>query len=397
MDLVRRFLQLESAGGILLIAAAFMAILVNNSALSPLYDKLLTLPFTISLGNAGLSKPLVLWINDGLMAVFFMLVALEVKRELLEGHLSKREQIMLPLFAAVGGMAIPALIYAAINLDDPAALRGWAVPAATDIAFALGIMMLLGDRVPISLKVLLTTVAIIDDLGAIVIIAIFYTAELSVTSLALAGAALVGLFLLNRYRVTGLGAYILVGLLLWVFVLKSGVHATLAGVAVGFAIPLRAADHHGESPLKHLEHMLHPWVAYAILPLFAFANAGLPLLNLSLADLASPIPLGIALGLFIGKPVGVLAGAWLAMKTVRAPMPEGADWRGLIGMGALTGVGFTMSLFIGSLAFEGPDAVNAVRLGVLLGSVASALLGYWVLRGLTAQGAAQASGVTARK
>lgn len=382
MDILRKFLQLESAGGILLIAAAFLAIVADNSPLSPLYDQLLTLPFTISLGDAGLSKPLVLWINDGLMAVFFLLVGLEVKREILEGHLARREQILMPLFAAVGGMAAPALIYAAINMNDPAALRGWAIPAATDIAFALGIMMLLGNRVPLSLKVLLTTIAIIDDLGAIVIIAIFYTANLSVTSLVLAAVALAGLILLNRFRVTGLAPYILMGLLLWVFVLKSGVHATLAGVAVGLAIPLRAADAQGTSPLKHLEHILHPWVAYAILPLFAFANAGLPLMNMSLAALANPIPLGIALGLFIGKPVGVLAGAWLAVKLARTPMPEDTGWRGLIGMAVLTGVGFTMSLFIGSLAFDGPAAINAVRLGVLLGSVASAMAGYWVLRGL---------------
>lgn len=382
MHIFRKFLELEAAGGILLIFAALLAIMANNSPLSSLYDQLLTLPFTISLGSVGLSKPLVLWINDGLMAVFFLLVGLEVKRELLEGHLSRREQMLLPLFAAVGGMAAPAIIYTIINAGDAAALKGWAIPAATDIAFALGIMMLLGSRVPLSLKVLLTTIAVIDDLGAIVIIAIFYTADLSVVSLVLAALALAALFLLNRNRVTRLAPYILVGLLLWVFVLKSGVHATLAGVAVGLAIPLRTPDAPSASPLQHLEHILHPWVAYGILPLFAFANAGLPLLGISLDHLIHAVPLGIMLGLFIGKPLGVLAGAWLAMWLVRAPMPEASGGRGLVGTAALTGVGFTMSLFIGSLAFNGPAAINAVRLGVLVGSIASAGLGFWILRGL---------------
>jgi len=374
---IRAFLRLEAAGGLLLITAAALAILADNSPLAPLYDRLLRLPFTVALGDASLSKPLVLWINDGLMAVFFLLVGLEIKRELAEGHLAGRDQIVLPAVCAVGGMAIPAAIYAAVASSQPEALAGWAIPAATDIAFALGIMALMGSRAPVSLKVLLTAIAVIDDLGAVIIIAIFYTDSLSLTALAVAGLALAGLLALNLARVISLAPYILLGLVLWTSVLQSGVHATLAGVALAFAIPLRGRL--GARPLVRLEHGLHPWVAYMILPVFAFANAGLPLGELEPTAVLAPIPLGIVLGLFLGKQIGVMGGAWLAVRTGLARLPEDIDWRRLYGMACLTGIGFTMSLFIGGLAFQSPDAINAVRLGVLVGSLASALMGCAVL------------------
>lgn len=375
---IRQFFKLEAAAGLILMFAAALAIIVENIGLAWAYDAFLTLPVAIHVGEWALAKPLLLWINDGLMAIFFLLVGLEVKREILEGELSRKEQILLPFLAAIGGMAIPAAFYIAIAGDTPGAMRGWAIPAATDIAFALGIMALLGNRVPLALKVLLTAIAIVDDLGAILIIAAFYTAELSLLSLTLAGAALIGLFILNKRGVTALTPYMIVGALLWVFVLKSGVHATLAGVAIGFAIPMKGKEGRA-SPLKSLEHALHPWVAYGVLPLFAFANAGLPLAGLSVTQMADPITLGIAAGLFLGKQIGVFSFCWAAIKLNIAKLPEGG-WAGLYGVAALTGVGFTMSLFIGSLAFEGVEAANKVRLGILMGSIASAILGYSLLR-----------------
>ena len=378
MDAIRKFFELESAGGILLMAAALLAIVAANSPLAPLYDALLTLPFTIALGAAAISKPLLLWINDGLMAIFFLLVALELKRAILAGPLAG-EQVLLPIVAAIGGMAAPALIYAAVNAGDAVALRGWAIPAATDIAFALGVMALLGNRVPLSLKILLTTIAVIDDLGAIIVIAIFYTADLSLISLALAVAAIAALAFLNNRGVTRLAPYLMVGVLLWAFVLKSGVHATLAGVVVGLAIPLRAADARGESPLRHLEHMLHPWVAYGILPVFAFANAGLPMFGLSPGEFVGTVPMGIILGLVVGKPIGVLAGAAAALALFKVRLPAETTTKMLIGMAVLTGIGFSMSLFIGALAFESVVQSNAVRLGVLFGSLVSALIGSLIL------------------
>ncbi len=390
VDAIRKFFELESAGGIVLMAAAALAIMAANSPLASLYDALLTLPFTIALGEAAISKPLLLWINDGLMAIFFLLVALELKRAILAGPLAG-EQVLLPIMAAIGGMAVPALIYAVINVGDAAALRGWAIPAATDIAFALGVMALLGNRVPLSLKILLTTIAVIDDLGAIIVIAIFYTSDLSLASLALAGAAIVALAFLNQRGVTRLAPYLIVGVLLWAFVLKSGVHATLAGVVVGLAIPLRAADARGESPLRHLEHMLHPWVAYGILPVFAFANAGLPLLGLALDQFVGTVPLGIILGLVAGKPIGVLAGAAVALALFRVRLPAETTPKMLIGMAVLTGIGFTMSLFIGSLAFDSVAQSNAVRLGVLFGSLVSALIGSLVLLAASAKTPPQAT------
>ncbi len=376
---IREFFKWEAAGGILLIAAAALALLLDNSPLAGLYDRLLTLKIAVSIGNLGIAKPLLLWINDGMMAVFFLLIGLEIKREILEGELSSRDQVLLPLVAAIGGMAVPSLIYAGFNWHNGQALSGWAIPAATDIAFALGILSLLGSRVPASLKVFLTALAIIDDLGAIIIIAIFYTADLSTTALVLAAAAVAGLVALNRFGVNRLAPYILVGILLWIFVLKSGVHATLAGVVVGLAIPLHPKKPGAPSLLRHLEHELHPWVAFMILPLFAFANAGLNLLDMPASGFVDPVTFGIAAGLFVGKQLGVFGFAALLIALGIARMPEGASWGSLYGVSVLTGIGFTMSLFIGTLAFEGVGYANTLRLGVLGGTLASAALGTLIL------------------
>ena len=374
------FMKHEAAGGILLFAAAILAIGLDNSPLAWLYDSLLNTQASIQIGPLEITKPLLLWINDGLMAVFFFLVGLEIKREVLQGQLSTRQQIALPGVAAIGGMAIPALIYVAFNYDNPETLDGWAIPAATDIAFALGVLALLGPRVPLGLKVFLLAVAIIDDLGAIIIIALFYTANLSVESLAISAFGLAALVVLNRLGVTRLAPYILIGIFVWVCVLKSGVHATLAGVVLAMAIPLRGNEAAEDCPLRRLEHSLHPWVAFAILPIFAFANAGVPILGLSFADLLEPLPLGIAAGLFIGKQIGVFGATWLSVKAGIAKMPEGVTWLQIYGVSLLTGIGFTMSLFIGTLAFPDPSQASGVRLGVICGSVLSATLGYLMIR-----------------
>lgn len=384
--LIRNFVQLEASGGIILMAAAALALVVANSPLTGAYQALLDMPVEIRVGPLELAKPLLLWINDGLMAIFFLLVGLEVKREIREGQLSTPSQVLLPGAAAVGGMVVPALVYVAFNQGDPVALNGWAIPAATDIAFALGILYLLGGRVPLALKLFLMTVAIFDDLAAIAIIAVFYSGDLSVLALLLAGAALLVLLAMNLTGVTRIAAYVIVGVALWIFVLKSGVHATLAGVALAFAIPMRdpAVEDgaEGSSPLKHMEHALHPWVAYAILPLFAFANAGVPLQGLSLSTLLNPTPLGIAIGLFFGKQLGVFGASWLAIRLRLASLPAGVRWSQLYGAAILCGVGFTMSLFISTLAFEhtSVDNVNLSRLGILGGSFASAIYGYLLLR-----------------
>ena len=383
---LREFFRLESAGGICLFLAAVVAIALDNSPVSGLYDSLLTTPFAISLGSFAIAKPLLLWINDGLMAVFFFLVGLEIKREALEGELSSRSQIMLPGIAALGGMAVPAAIYASFNWNSPAELNGWAIPAATDIAFALGILMLLGSRVPLALKVFLTAVAIIDDLGAIVIIALFYTDNLSLLALAVGVAGLAVCVIFNLRGVTSRAPYVLVGIVVWVAVLKSGVHATLAGVLLALTIPLRAQDVEGHSPLRHLEHTLHPWVAFMVLPVFAFANAGVSFAGMTFESLLEPLPLGIALGLFVGKQVGVFGASWLMIKTGLARMPEGATWGTLYGIALLCGIGFTMSLFIGGLAFDDPAHAAAVRLGVLCGSTVSGICGYLLLRRITSPG-----------
>ena len=374
------FFQHEAAGGVVLVAAAAAALIISNSPLDWLYARLLDTPVGVRAGPLALEKPLLLWINDGLMAVFFFLVGLEIKRELLRGELSTFGQAALPVVAAVGGMVVPALIYVAINAGNPVALRGWAIPSATDIAFAVGVLALLGPRIPSSLKVFLLALAILDDLGAILIIALFYTANLHWVSLLLAGMGAAVLLALNRRGVTRLAPYLLTGIFIWVCVLKSGVHATLAGVVVAIAIPMSATGAGEPTLLEQLEESLHPWVAFAILPLFAFANAGVSLQGLSLAKLIEPVPLGIALGLFIGKPVGIFCASWVAVVGGLAPRPEGASWAQLLGVGMLGGIGFTMSLFIGMLAFTEPAHAAPLRLGVLSGSLLSALAGFLVLR-----------------
>ncbi|NMZ00740.1 MULTISPECIES: Na+/H+ antiporter NhaA [Pseudomonas] len=374
-----RFFQLEAASGLLLIAAAALALIINNSPLSSFYNSFLEVPVAVQIGALQIAKPSLLWINDGLMALFFLLIGLEVKRELLDGHLSKPSQVVLPGAAAIGGMVVPALIYWALNKDNPAALGGWAIPMATDIAFALGVLALLGKRVPVSLKLFLMTLAIIDDLGAIIVIAIFYSGDLSTASLAGAGACLVALIAMNRLGVVKLGPYLIIGLILWVCVLKSGVHATLAGVTLAFCIPLRTKNAE-PSPLLSLEHALHPWVAYGILPLFAFANAGVSLAGVNLESFTHHVPMGIAAGLLVGKTVGVFGLTWLAVKTGLAALPTGANWGQVMGVAILCGIGFTMSLFVGSLAFVpgSSEYAGMDRMGILTGSILAALIGYAV-------------------
>ena len=373
------FFEWAPSAGLLLIAATVLAVFANNSLLASAYDGFLTTPMQVSVGSLIIDKPLVLWINDGLMAVFFFLIGLEIKREVLQGQLSSLNKISLPFMAAVGGMAIPAIIFVLLNRDAGANIDGWAIPAATDIAFALGILALLGSRVPPALKVLLLAIAIIDDLGAIVIIALFYTENLSIEALGLASVALAGLVALNRAGVKRIGPYVILGIFMWVCVLKSGVHATLAGVITALAIPIHGATAEDVSPLKRLEHGLHPWVAFAIVPLFAFANAGVSFAGLTMDALFSPLTLGIAAGLFIGKQLGVFGFGYLAVKTGMARMPDGVNWLQIYGLACLTGIGFTMSLFIGTLAFTDAAMMNEVRLGVLAGSTLSALVGVGVL------------------
>lgn len=372
-----RFFQLEAASGLLLIAAAVLALIINNSPLSWLYTGLLETPVAIQVGALSIAKPLLLWINDGLMALFFLLIGLEVKREVVEGQLSKPSQVVLPAAAAVGGMVIPALIYWFLNRDNPSAVAGWAIPTATDIAFALGVLALLGKRVPVSLKLFLMTLAIIDDLGAIIIIALFYSGTLSTLSLVLAAACLAILIGMNRAGVVKLGPYMVVGLILWVCVLKSGVHATLAGVTLALCIPLRTRNAE-TSPLLSLEHALHPWVAYGILPLFAFANAGVSLAGVTLESFTHSVPMGITLGLLAGKTLGVFGLTWLAVKLGMAALPAGANWGQILGVAILCGIGFTMSLFVGSLAFVpgSSEYAGMDRMGILTGSLFAALIGY---------------------
>ena len=379
---LRDFLKLESAGGIVLVLAGVAAMIAANTALAPWYEALLQVPIKIQVGAFKIDKSLLIWINDLLMAIFFLLVGLEIKREATTGELSDGAKVALPAIAALGGMLVPAGLYAWINWGDPVGIRGWAIPSATDIAFALGVLSLFGPRVPLGLKVFLMTLAVLDDLGAIVIIALFYTSELSMPALVGATAALAGLVALNRLGVMRIAPYILVGTVLWVCVLKSGVHATLAGVITALCVPASDAQHPGHSPLRTLEHALHPWVAFAIVPLFAFANAGVSLAGLSLADLLQPIPLGIAVGLFVGKQVGVFAFSWLAVKLGLARLPTGVEFSHVYGAAVLCGIGFTMSLFIGMLAFENGatgDVVVTDRLGILVGTLLSAVVGWLVL------------------
>jgi Na+:H+ antiporter, NhaA family len=388
-----RFFGHESAGGIVLGIAALAALVISNSALAPWYEDFVRTPGVLRVGAdlVVLEKPLLLWVNDLWMAVFFFLVGLEIKREFVEGELASWQRAVLPAAAAIGGMAMPALIYAAVNWGDAAALRGWAIPSATDIAFAIGILMLLGSRVPASLRLFLAAVAIIDDLGAIVVIAVFYTEKLSATALGGACAGIALLVVLNRARVMRVDVYAAVGLVIWLFVLKSGVHATLAGVVTAMAIPAR--DEAGGSPLQAVEHGLHPWVAFGVLPVFAFCNAGVNLAGASLATLLEPVPLGIVLGLVLGKAVGVFGSAWLLIRTGVAVAPAGASMMQFFGVCVLCGIGFTMSLFIGGLAFDdlGADYEMKLKLGVLAGSLIAGLAGSAILiragRGFTGRGA----------
>lgn len=379
-DVFKRFLKLESASGIILILAALLAIGLANSALAEHYQSFLNTQVQVRIAALDINKPLLLWINDGFMALFFLLVGLEVKREMLEGALSSRVQATFPAIAAVGGMLAPAFIYAFFNYEDEVTRAGWAIPAATDIAFALGVMALLGKRVPTSLKVFLLALAIMDDLGVIIIIALFYTQQLSLTALAVGIVATLTLLWMNRRGEDRIGLYMLVGLVLWVAVLKSGVHATLAGVIVGFMIPISGQRY--ASPLKHLEHALHPWSAYLILPLFAFANAGVSLDGIQLSDLLSPVPMGIILGLFIGKPLGIFTISWLSVKLGIAQLPSGVNFKQIFAVSILCGIGFTMSMFIASLAFEhgGLDYGSYSRLGILVGSTLAAVIGFIALR-----------------
>lgn len=379
-NIIRQFLRQEAAGGIILIVAAVIALMMANSPLQGVYQGFLNLPVMVKIASLEIAKPLLLWINDGLMAIFFLVVGLEVKRELMQGSLAGRDKAVFPAIAALGGMLAPALIYLLFNGADDIARQGWAIPAATDIAFALGVMALLGNRVPTSLKVFLLALAIIDDLGVIVIIALFYTHDVSLAALGVAAAAVAVLALMNWRGVSKTSIYMIVGLVLWVAILKSGVHATLAGVIVGFMIPLKVKK--GPSPSETLEHEMHPWVAFLILPLFAFANAGVSLEGVSLNGLASLLPMGIAAGLFIGKPLGIFIFSWLAVKSGIARLPEDIGFKQVFAVSVLCGIGFTMSIFIASLAFSGADEAFSTysRLGILLGSTAAALVGYALLR-----------------
>jgi len=389
-DVIEEFIKKESSAGILLIIVTIMALILKNSMFSEFYTAFLRTPVEIRFADLHIAKPLLLWINDGLMAIFFLLIGLEVKREFLEGQLSSAKKIALPGIAALGGMVVPALCYTAINHGDPTAMRGWAIPTATDIAFALGILTMLGSRVPLSLKMFLMALAIIDDLGAIIIIALFYTVELSTGSITIACAALTMLVVMNIMGVTKKAAYIIVGVVLWVSVLKSGVHATLAGVALAFTIPLKSQDKQGNefSISKQMEHDLHYWVAFFILPMFAFVNAGVDLGDVSLDQMLTGVPLGIMFGLVVGKLVGVFGFSLIAIKAGLAELPENSTWTQLFGVSVLTGIGFTMSLFVDSLAFtDGNLYQQADKLAVLTASFIAGVAGYMILRAAKPKGA----------
>lgn len=375
------FLKMESAGGIVLILAAILAIIFANTPLEKYYALILDTPVAVRIGALEVAKPLLLWINDGLMAIFFFMVGLELKREIVEGELSDRKNIILPGVGAIGGMAIPALIYVYFNFDNNVAMQGWAIPAATDIAFALGVLSLLGSRVPVSIKIFLTSLAIFDDIGAIIIIAIFYTAKLSMVSLAVVAVCIPLLAFINRRNPDTTSLYIVIGVVMWVAMLKSGVHATLTGIILAMFIPMKSKTRKHYSPLKSMERDLHSVVAFFVLPAFAFANAGIDLAGMSADKILHGVPLGIALGLFIGKQIGVFGFCWIAVKMKLTSLPNDITWGSLYGAAALCGIGFTMSLFIGSLAFEETevDLIFDDRLGIILGSLASGILGYLVL------------------
>ena len=384
VQLIQRFLKLESAGGILLLFSAAVAMLLANSPLSSQYNDFLNLPVSLQIGGFSINKTLIHWINDGFMAVFFVLVGMEVKKELFEGALSSYQQAIFPAIAAVGGMIVPALVYWFIAKQDLSLANGWAIPMATDIAFALGIMALLSKQVPLPLKIFLLALAIIDDLGAIVVIALFFSHELSVQALIFSGISILTLVLLNRFRVSALCAYMVVGAILWASVLKSGVHATLAGVIIGFCIPLKGKK--GERPLHDFEHILAPWSSFVILPLFAFANAGVSFDGIDVSMISSPLLLAIACGLIIGKPVGVFGFSYISVKLGLAKLPDGINFKQIFAVAVLCGIGFTMSMFLASLAFDADagESLNTLsRLGILLGSTVSATLGYLFLKQTT--------------
>lgn len=384
VKLIQRFLKLESAGGILLLFSAAVAMLLANSPLSSQYNDFLNLPVSLQIGSFSINKTLIHWINDGFMAVFFVLVGMEVKKELFEGALSSYQQAIFPAIAAVGGMIVPALVYWFIAKQDSSLANGWAIPMATDIAFALGIMALLSKQVPLPLKIFLLALAIIDDLGAIVVIALFFSHELSVQALIFSGISILTLVLLNRFRVSALCAYMVIGAILWASVLKSGVHATLAGVIIGFCIPLKGKK--GERPLHDFEHILAPWSSFVILPLFAFANAGVSFDGIDVSMISSPLLLAIACGLIIGKPVGVFGFSYISVKLGLAKLPDGINFKQIFAVAVLCGIGFTMSMFLASLAFDADagESVNTLsRLGILLGSTISATLGYLFLKQTT--------------
>ncbi|MCT8616084.1 Na+/H+ antiporter NhaA [Glaesserella parasuis] len=379
---IRKFLQLESASGILLLAFAMLAMLFANTPLKDLYFDFLSMPVSIQIGLFSIHKPLLMWVNDGFMAVFFVLIGLEVKREMMVGAISSYQRAIFPAIGALGGMIVPALVFTLINSDSPEFQQGWAIPMATDIAFALGVLGLLGKRVPFALKIFLLALAIIDDLGAIVVIAIFFSHELSTTALISAVIAITALIIMNRMRVTAICAYMVVGLILWASVLKSGVHATLAGVIIGFCVPLKGKN--GEEPLAHFEHILAPWCSFVILPLFAFSNAGVSLAAMSLSTLFSPLTMGVALGLLVGKTLGVFSFSFLAVKLGIAQLSEGINFKQIFAVSVLCGIGFTMSMFLAGLAFGGDEAdgqfISLARLGILIGSGISAVLGYYLLK-----------------
>ena len=380
LEILRKFFRLKSAAGILLLLAAIAAIVVENSFLSDSYSKLLHSSISFKISNFAIDKDLHHWINDGLMAIFFLLVGLEIKRELIQGHLSTRQQFSLPAVAAIGGITVPAIIYISLNFGNDVTTNGWAIPTATDIAFALGVVTLLGDRVPISLKVTLVAIAIIDDLMAIIIIATFYTSDVSIYYLLLAAVATSVLFLLNKKQINKLSPYVILGILLWMFVLKSGIHASLAGVLLAQFIPLNSKDSSSHSPLQNLEHSIAPWVNFSILPIFAFANAGVSFSGMKLNLLWDPVTLGIILGLFFGKQIGVMLFTYVGSLLKVCKLPSDISWAQYYGLSLVTGIGFTMSLFIGSLAFTDPDYQTSVRLGVLIASLLAGILGYLTLR-----------------
>ncbi|MBA6244629.1 MULTISPECIES: Na+/H+ antiporter NhaA [Psychrobacter] len=377
---IKAFFEFEAAGGIVLALAAIAAMIIANSPLNVWYEGFIHAPVSIQIGEFAIAKDAHHWINDGLMAVFFFLVGLELKREVLIGELSNVKQIILPAGAALGGMIMPAIVYLLFNYNEPEFWKGWAIPAATDIAFALGILSLLGNRVPNSLKVFLVSIAIFDDIGAILIIALFYTSELSLESLAVAGLCLPFLYVLNRRNVTNITPYLLIGLIMWIAVLKSGIHATLAGVVLALFIPMFDRTDPEHSPLEELEHDLHNTVAFGILPIFAFANSGISLEGAGFAELFHSVPLGIAAGLFIGKQLGVMMMCWLIFKLGISTMPKGMDYKQIYGAALLCGVGFTMSLFIGGLAFAGDTTMFDERLGIIMGSIVSGIAGYIMLK-----------------